>query len=297
MNIELQSEPEVEILQDSISEWGKRIVTFRLKYWRAIHSEMMTHRVFSRNASSSRARPIAKNIELIQKNPYGPMEWGMNQPGMVAEKQIDDQQKAAAKMLWVTAAKSAAMCANALDNMKVHKQIANRLLEPFMPIEVVLTSTEWSNFFKLRLAKDAQPEIQQLAQMMKKAMDESEPKKLKNNDWHLPFIKEEEKKDLEEFYKTITNSYDQQSLNRFFAKISAARCARISYKCFDGTVNYQKDWDLAQRLKNDGHLSPFEHQATPLEPAFFEPDTNKCILPQSGNFVGWQQHRKLVEHE
>ena len=81
---------EVKVIADSISESGKRITTFQLKYPRFIHSEVMTHRVFSRNASSSRAIPVKKMIEQVRNNPAMPIHWGANQSGMQAKNELNE---------------------------------------------------------------------------------------------------------------------------------------------------------------------------------------------------------------
>ena len=81
---------EVEIVADSISSHNKRITTFKLRYWRGIHAEFMTHRVFSRNAGSSRARPSQAIIDQVRNDPWGPLEWGVNKPGMQAEEEVEN---------------------------------------------------------------------------------------------------------------------------------------------------------------------------------------------------------------
>ena len=147
--VTIQSEPEVKILADSIAN-GHRLTTFQLKYQRFILPEVNTHRVFSRNSRSSRATPIKKNIELVETKPWGPIEWGLNQKGMVAEKLLTDEQKLKhVQYIWASVANAVAKAAMDLDQNGIHKQIANRLLESFLPIETVLSSTEWDNFFEI----------------------------------------------------------------------------------------------------------------------------------------------------
>ena len=147
--VTIQSEPEVKILADSIAN-GHRLTTFQLKYQRFILPEVNTHRVFSRNSRSSRATPIKKNIELVETKPWGPIEWGLNQKGMVAEKLLTDEQKLKhVQYIWASVANAVAKAAMDLDQNGIHKQIANRLLESFLPIETVLSSTEWDNFFHM----------------------------------------------------------------------------------------------------------------------------------------------------
>lgn len=265
--------PEVQIIADSISPAGSRIVTFQLRYWRAIHAEVMTHRAFSRNAGSSRARPSAAIIEQVRNDPWGPRHWGANQPGMQAGDEVEDV--GVAQRAWRRSAVWAAQHAEELLEQGLHKQIVNRVLEPFTYIDVVLTSTMpgLSNFFELRIHPDAQPEIQDLARAMQSALQESAPVKLGYGEWHLPYVLEEEC-DLPMGVKR---------------KLSTARCARVSYKTFDGEVDIEKDMALYKKLvgAHPMHASPAEHQATPLQPLI--------LNPQCGNFAGWEQHRQFIE--
>lgn len=275
--VNIQSEPEVKILADSIAN-GHRLTTFQLKYQRFILPELNTHRVFSRNSRSSRATPIQKNIELVETSPWGPIEWGLNQKGMVAEKLLTDEQKLKhVQYIWASLANACAKAAMDLSQSGIHKQIANRILEPFLPIDTVLSSTEWDNFFHLRLAPDAQPEIRALALKMKEAMDNSTPVELKPGQWHLPYIAQKDK----DFFNQKGNLLGE------LQKISAARCARVSYNTFDGTSSYPKDLELFEKLVQGGHFSPLEHVATPA--------TDKDYMPS--NFVGWNQYRKCFPNE
>lgn len=261
------------VIQDSTSSTtGIRLVTLALMYPRLIHSEFMTHRVFSRNASSSRAIPVKKMLELIRHKPAMPVQWGSNQPGMQAGAELEGDDRTKAIETWMAAAASACEWAEKMLELNVHKQIVNRITEPFAHIQVLVTATEWSNFFTLRDHKDAQPEIRALAIEMKKAMESSVSTVLQPGEWHLPFVHEEE--------------LDQHPLD-VLQKISTARCARVSYLNFDGTSpSIEKDMDLYDKLITSRpiHASPCEHQATPL----VEKDW-------SGNFQGWLQYRKIVE--
>ena len=167
------------VIADSVHpETGTRITTFELVYPRFIHSEFMTHRVFNRNASSSRAIPTAKFIEQVRNEPVIPSHWGKNQKGMQAFEELSEDQRSDAIFIWEQAASSVATYAEMLRRGQVHKQIVNRIPEPFTHIRVVVTSTSWVNFYGLRDHEDAQPEIRLLAQAMKKAHEESVPQKL-----------------------------------------------------------------------------------------------------------------------
>lgn len=281
---------EVKIIADSISEAGARITTFQLKYQRFFHSELMTHRMLSRNASSSRAIPVSKVIDQVWNDPAMPTFWGMNKAGMQATKEISPLKRKLAKFIWRTSGKLACVGAWSMMKLGTHKQIANRILEPWQYIHVVVTATDWDNFFKLRNHKDAQPEFRELAAMMQKAMNESTPKVLKSGEWHLPYITDEE---LEHF--------SVNSVEGCLPLISAARCARVSYMKHDGKApSIGEDLELYNQLmtrpytdkrgnfygKDDPvHASPVEHQAIPND------DPNEY----SGNFRGWIQHRKMIE--
>lgn len=258
-----------KIIEDSIATNGKRLVTMQLRYQRFIHAEFMTHRVFSRNASSSRAIPVAKMLEQVRNDPAMPIHWGKNQAGMQANEALKTPELTYAIDAWHEAANKAADIAEYMSTIGLHKQVANRILEPFQFINVVVTATEWDNFFELRTHKDAQPEFQVLACEMKKQMDLSKPAKLDLGEWHLPYVQKEERNNL-----TLETQI----------QMSAARCARVSYLKHDNTTpNVEDDIALFQRLieSKPEHASPIEHQARPLEFATM----------RSNNFYGWEQYR------
>lgn len=273
---------------DSISPDGQRLRTFQLRYWRPIHSELMTHRVFSRNAGSSRARPSAKIIEQVRKEPWGPIHWGKNEPGMQANEELMGPARGQANKEWWRAAQDAAEAAEGLLHIGAHKQIVNRLLEPFTYIDVLVSATSYNNWYALRDHPDAQPEIRELAQLMKEAEDASEPRKLCSGEWHLPYITADDRR------------YTNNDLN-LLRKISVARCARVSYKAFDGTVApIGKDLELFDSLlvSQPLHASPAEHQATPDIYTKGTFDAGCWVDPQlHGNFTGWCQFRKMLANE
>lgn len=261
-----------EIIKDSVSPKGARLTTFVLTYPRFIHAEFMTHRVISRNASSSRAIPVSKFMEAINKEPAMPIAFTKNCKGMQAKEDLENQDEAV--KTWLEARDSMVGFAKKLADLGVHKQHANRLLEPFQHITVVASATDWNNFFALRCHPDAQPEFQVLAGLMWEEYSKSAPNLLQIGEWHLPFV---EKSEL-----TRTNQADLIT--------SVARCARVSYNTHDGTENsFEKDLELYERLvgNNPIHASPTEHQAAPA----LNPDE------QSGNFKGWIQYRKTLVNE
>ena len=278
---------EAKIIEDSISPAGVRLTTLQLCYPRLVHSELMTHRVLSRNASSSRAIPVAKMIEQVRNNPAMPVHWGKNQAGMQAGEELSPMAKEGVKQLWLQAAKDAASTAQVMSDMGLHKQVANRILEPFQWIHVIVTATEWSNFFALRDHPDADPNIQLLAQVMAKAHNDSKPvyrdsRGYYEHAWHLPYVTARERE-----------LYPNELGVRHLCKLSAARCARVSYLTHDGDVpDPAKDLALYERLVGSRpmHASPIEHQAMVWEHA----DSSRDF---SGNFRGWTQFRKIIEAE
>ena len=288
------------VIADSISDQGIRITTFQLRYWRAIHAELMTHRVFSRNAGSSRARPSQTIINQVRTDPWGPLHWGANESGMQASTELTFEQIAKAKDEWYKAASSAALNATNLLNMGLHKQIVNRVLEPFTYIDVVVTATDYANWFALRLDKDAQPEIQQLAQAMKDAMDASAPALLNTGEWHLPYITDRDFNSEDNYLLFNGQNVCSQQRLELFKKISAARCARTSYKAFDSKVaNIDDDLSLFDKLMlgNLKHASPTEHQATPDYINYWDGEIEFVSPWLHGNFKGWVQYRKTIPNE
>lgn len=258
------------IIKHSISPDRKEIVTYELRYPRFIHGEVMTHRVFSRNAMSSRAIPVSKMIKQVWSDPAMPVYWGANQSGMQAAVELAGWRLTAVKLLWKAAAKTVCCFAWAFNKLGLHKQIANRILETFQWMTTLVTATEWDNFFELRDHNDAQPEFRHLARMMRVAKHTSQPTPLRLGEWHLPYV-------------------GQMGIQQYglaaALKMSTARCARVSYLTHDGQEpSFAADIKLFERLavSRPIHASPLEHQATPG-------------TAYTGNFVGWTQHRKLWE--
>ena len=291
-----------KIIADSISESGIRITTMELEFERFLLAQLNTHRQFSRSAQSSRAVPVQKMIDALNDN--ATPVFRQSQAGMQAGDVIHEFSYAGSesKKIWIEAKTRAVLFAKDLKMLGVAKEIANRLLEPFATVKVVVTATEWDNFFDLRLHHAAQPEMQQLAQSMKTAMDESVPEMLFAPAYHLPYV-DYDTIDL----KGLTDCGDE-ALD-LCKLISAARCARVSYLNHDNSnPDIEKDLELAQRLLADKHLSPFEHQAKPIGLSYTMgcdgKDWTECVgLTHvnkngdlfSGNFRGWIQHRQLVD--
>lgn len=256
-----------QILADSISPLGKRLTTMEVTFPRYMLPEFNTHRVFSRNSASSRAIPVSKQLAKVANDPFVGEHWGSNQPGMQAGAELTGEAREKAIAVWRKAGRLMVEAAAELNEIGVHKQRANRLLEPFMWHTVIVTATEWDNFFALRAHPDAQPEIRDAAISMMNAMEASSPIELGFSDWHTPLILPEE-----------------DFLIRDRIKISVGRCARVSYLTHDGVRDPAKDIELYDRLVAGWHMSPLEHVARPMRPRD----------EQRGNFIGWHQHRADV---
>lgn len=305
---------EANIITDSITESEHRLTTIQVTLPRFVLAEYNTHRVFSRNSASSRAIPVEKQITKVLDDPVIPIYWGKNQPGMKAREELSGMELKNAQETWLTSRDYAVLGAVALNgginNLKnqdlvkriaeieemtdsrysikepsvydtpVHKQIANRLLEPFMWQTIITTATDWDNFYALRAHQDAQPEIQQAARLMQDAFNESEPTYVKEGEWHLPLIQTDEKDWAKE------NVLDA-------IKVSVGRCARVSYLTHEGRRDISKDIELHDTLVSAGHMSPTEHVATPMDTRY----TKISKHPYSGNIKGWIQYRKTIDHE
>ncbi|QFR56712.1 putative thymidylate synthetase [Stenotrophomonas phage Mendera] len=303
-----------KVIADSVCRVRKtkRITTLELEYPRFIHAEFMTHRLFSRNAASSRAIPIAKAIRLIIENTAIPYHWGKNQPGMTAKEECnslvnvevatDWYQLISREHAWYKARDNAISIAESFDSAGYHKQIVNRILEPFAMIKVVVTATEWGNFFNLRSHPDAQPEIKILADAIIDAMALSDPKELsEEGDWHVPYYADGYWVGYE-----MDEAGDLRDINGHTAEealaISSSCCAQVSYRVLDESL--EKALDIYNKLVTSKpvHASPFEHQATPImewdsSPNYWEEGVTHMDRKYnlwSGNFMGWIQHRQLI---
>lgn len=269
------------VIADSVSPQDIRLTTLQLRYPRWIHAEFMTHRVFSRNASSSRAVPVERLIADVAADPAFPIVWTKNQPGMRAKEELTGQRLIDAKDAMNEALASALESAEELMRAGAHKQLANRILEPFSHINTLVTATEWGNFFALRCHPDAEPHMEMLANAMRDAIAASSPMLLQRGEWHLPYIFPDEHALMDEMWK----ARDSEASD--LRKISVARCARVSYLTHDQKQpNIEADLKLYEQLVCGWpiHASPAEHQATP--------DTlchGWSNEKQHGNFVGWIQ--------
>lgn len=278
----------VKVVAHSRVSGSPDLITLEARYNRAIHSELMTHRLFSRNASSSRAIPIEKMIQSVIDDPAMPVAWGSNKPGMQAGEEIDTLVKfrndaVPPEAAWLRARDNAVTIARAFAAAGYHKQIGNRLLEPFGHITVVITATEWSNFFDLRCHPDADPTMRALAEAMRDAIEGSAPTEPFDG-WHLPYI---QSSDIDALTNILSDPEHGASHLDYLPMISAARAARVSYLTHSGDhPSVEKDLALADRLRESKHASPFEHQA--------QADPEHLRRCEHGNFTGWIQHRQIL---
>lgn len=242
---------EARVVADSVSENGYRLTTLEVCFPRFVLAEFNTHRVFSRNSASSRAIPVHKQLERIMTDPFVPVFWGENQKGMQALREAGITTRVKSQKEWLLARDAAVAHVEKLLSFDLHKQIPNRLLEPFMWHTVLVTSTEWSNFYALRANADAQPEIQVAAELMREVYVNSEPQIVREGEWHKPLIQEDE---LEWAADNETDA----------VRVSSARSARLSYLTHNNVRDTSDDLKMFSRLEEGGHMSPFEHVARPI---------------------------------
>lgn len=291
------------VIADSISN-GNRIITVECEYPRFIHSEIMTHRMFSRNAMSSRAIPVAKMLQQVRDNPAMPVFWAKNQAGMQAVEEVDNVKQIS--YLWQAAALCAAQPAETLSEQGLHKAIANRLVEPFQRMKTIITSTEWDNFFWLRDHPAAQQEFQELAKLLREAIGQSIPEELYSGEWHTPYVTHQREEHGLLRYIDADGSLLTPEVAK---KISASCAAQVSYRKNDTSVDKAEDLFLKLGVGTQNfHGSPFEHIATPIK---IDGSANYRFAPStweegvshmdrlgnlwSGNFKGWIQYRKVLE--
>lgn len=314
---------------------GDRIDTLLLRYPRWIHAEGRTHRLMkigegveilvptpslmedenlSRNASSSRAIPVEKLIQDVLDDPAVPLFWGANQKGMQADEECDstvliaegdddlngeplvmDRDEA-----WHAAMEDAVEWAKRFSSAGYHKQIVNRLLEPFSHITVVATATNWSNFLALRDHPDAEPHIQMLAAEIRTALDDAIVQELQPGEWHLPFVTSEDWRCFPQDLVVGGDGYSHDEAIDSLMKVSAARCASASYKTVDGfDMTIERAVALVDKLIGSTplHASPFEHVAQADRISEIRGWREYEHHKQHGNFTGFRQWRKMLPNE
>ncbi len=292
---------EARIEKDSITQYGERLTTFVVTLPRLVLAELNTHKMISKSSASSRAIPSATQIKRLREDAFDPVYWGKNQKGMQADQELTPDERSDAIDVWHHMRETAIAGTERLMAIGVHKQIASRPLEAWMWHTVIVTGTEWSNFFHLRDNKMAQPEIQKAAGLMSELYRASRPLLLEPANWHTPFIQPEDG--------------DLRLVVPDLVKVSVGRAARVSYLTHDGKRDHQADITLAESLLKNGHMAPWEHVARPMDAAerhlfgktrWFPKSGRSMMSPEwqggetqyfLGNFNGWVQARKLIHGE
>ena len=285
-----------KVIADSVSPEGVRLTTIEIEYPHAIHKDIMTHRVFSRNFQSFRAYPPEKVIEKIEADPFIPEVFESRVVGMGQGDAIYDQERALLR--WMDHVNNSIATARSLMELDLAKAQVNFVLQDLTWIKGIITSTDWDNFWALRLAINpetdkpfARPEVYKIARLMKDAYDASNPESLDHGEWHLPYIG---------YHDQMMHSWASGEIDwATLKKVSVGRCARISYLTHDGKRDWEKDIDLHDSLKTNGHMSPFEHQARPICGTPSRGGHHKWHHEwfQSGNLWGWHQYRKEIPGE
>ena len=313
------TETSAKILCDSVTPAGHRLTTFEGVYPRIVLAEVNTHRVFTRSSASSRAIPVEKMIRRALEEPYVPTHWGKNQKGMQADEDVDPDTARAAVETWLRIRDGVVEGVKDLLGLGIHKQIANRWLEPAQWHPTLITATEWGNFFNLRDNKDAHPDFRDLAHAMRELHGKNEPKLLSASDWHLPLIFDE---DWEQ--AILEDPTHPTAVQSRIVKVSVGRCARISYLTHDGKRDLKVDVGLHDRILAPGHMAPFEHVGRPMtkdelelfaqKKMRWDPGNQEWYWVGSvrddkmrsvegeythflGNVQGWVQYRKLIPFE
>jgi hypothetical protein len=311
-----QPQMQAEMILASQGPKQKPIYTMRWRYPRIIHGEIMTHRMFSRNARSSRAVPVDTMLNEVRSFPFIPWHWGKNQKGMQASEENHSLVGHITREdAWLFASEDAICTATKFKEAGYHKQLVNRLLEPFSWIDTLVTTTDLDNFLWLRDHKDAEPHLQDLAPLVQKCVEAAKIQPLDEDDWHLPYIDDETACFAADLFGN-----DVQAGWAWLRKVSSARCAWISYKPF-GEVpangNYEREMKTYEMLLSSDrvHASPLEHQAMPDEltgtTAHYMPvsdengrfgfrreKVNLWFRPRlHGNLEGYIQNRKLIPGE
>lgn len=299
----------------------KRITTFELTYPRMVHAELMTHRLFSRNSASSRAIPNEKLRRRIADDPALPVWWGKNQAGMQAREELAGDELAAVRQNWLAARDMMLGESERLSVIGLHKQLCNRLIEPWMFITVLVTATEYDNWFHLRDHADAQPEIASIATEMHRQYLASTPQRLRVGSWHLPLVEEEDYQPALELvhasWPELGRALDVElERTNILKKISTGRCARVTLLTHDGKRDLKEDIALHDKLcsgptqdpPQPGHWSPFEHVAQAMSVDAWNllavDELGRAIAGERffdqtifGNVIGWKQYRKEFEKE
>lgn len=283
-----------QVIADSICN-GKRITTLSLKYGLIVHAEFLRHRLISNSVKSNRAIPMKVLRKEVLNDPYVPVWFGKAQKGMIADGQVDNPSMA--RRVWLLARYPAVFFHWVAEKMGAHKEWANRILNPWQFVRETVTATEWANFYALRLHRDAQEDIQELAKVMSRVMDKSSPQALQEGEWHVPYVLTHRGEDG--VFRYFDNDGEEMTAEQA-VMASTARVARSSYDKHDKSgANLQEDVFLYRHLieSKPTHGSPAESVATPMIGVYEDEYTHisKDGKKWSGNLVGWVQHRQQIE--
>jgi thymidylate synthase ThyX len=282
-----------KIVADSCDIRGNRITSVLVTIPRIVLAELNTHRMFSRNSASSRAIPFERMVKAVKDDPFIPIAWQKDHSGMQGTEYmehgindlIDNH---------LRARDAAVERATEANQRGLTKQLCNRYLEPFMWHTVLITSTEWENFFALRCPQygllteeglkhfrsqndyfkaggvisgtdinieflkinksGAEIHIQAAAEAIYDAMNESTPMALKDGMWHIPFSDKLNNPEMGTAYGYLHG-----------IKVATAMCARTSYTVVgnEKEMTYAKLIEIHDRMVSQVpfHASPFEHCA------------------------------------
>ncbi len=324
------------IVADSISIHGDRVTTFLLTFPRFILPELNTHRMFSRNSASSRAIPFEKMVKMVEEDPFIPIAWQKDHKGMQGTEYFNEEESKSKIKEWLIARDNAVTQAKKLHSEGVTKQLCNRLLEPFLWHKVLLTATEFENFFELRCPqyvinwypKD-RPEALEPTQATFRSKEQAilytgECSNWTENDWRMSNIAQAEIH-MQALAEAMWDAYNKstpvflrenqwhipyrENIDRDniddVIKIATARCARLSYMTFDNEIDYEKDIKLHDKLIENGHLSPLEHICQCLTEEEYQASTKtigfyngRIILEEGwcGNLRGFKSYRYIIEN-
>lgn len=316
------TQPSAKVIADSITADGQRLTTVEAVCWRPVLAEQNTHRVFSRNSASSRAIPIAKNLERFYNDFAYPAQWGSEQGGMQTGPPLEGDDLKDALALWeglasiVHARISRYVQAHPLvddfDNkiegaFRLHKSLLNRWLEVGLWQTQIITGTAWDGYFWQRCHAAADANIRLMAEAIQDAVAKSEPALLAPGEWHMPYFGVAG--GFEDDWPMVLRHVDAEGGSPFALakRISAGRCARVSAMNQDKQRDIADDLRLYDRLADRSedptdppHASPLEHIATPWPEnvQYVTMPNGKTMgpLPRLGNFVGfWQmRHEELA---
>lgn len=288
----------VEVVQHSKDANGKDILTVNVKYGLIIHAEFLRSRQLSRGVKSNRAIPCKVIRQEVLQDPYVPVWFGANKSGMVSE--VEVKFKKLCTGLWKAARYPAVATHWTLEKLGLHKEVNNRLLNPWQWVRETITATEWDNFYNLRCHEAAQRDIKVVAEALLEAHKKSEPEMLRNGDWHVPYVDRKRINGVMKYFDTDGIELTPEKA----IKCSAARCARSSYDKHDGSkTTHENDLPLYNMLieSEPKHASPVEHQATPITSQvdnwkLINGITHEDRTGQlwSGNFKDFIQYRQLL---